>query len=164
MGERGSRKIPVTERQFLWVQDDDKGEVILHVGPTMVSPTAADRVVVDDGQGGFQPGTGPQPEMRPHSGHMNGNGYNGHGGQRADGEAGDGQQQGSGQRFDRQGRGARGMPGRPAAVVHEPADEHRRQPVPRVERGHQLEHGGVRLDAVVPPVPPPCFGSRPAGP
>jgi len=58
----------------------------------------------DDGQGGFQPGTGPQPEMRPHSGHMNGNGYNGHGGQRADGEAGDGQQQGSGQRFDRQGR------------------------------------------------------------
>ena len=38
---RGSRsKIPVTEREFLWVQDDDKGEVILHVGPTMVSPTA----------------------------------------------------------------------------------------------------------------------------
>ena len=27
MAERGSRKIPVTERQFLWVQDDDKGEV-----------------------------------------------------------------------------------------------------------------------------------------
>jgi major vault protein len=54
MGERGSRKIPVTDRQFLWVQDDDKGEVILHVGPTMVSPTAADRVVVDDGQGGFR--------------------------------------------------------------------------------------------------------------
>ena len=53
MAERGSRKIPVTERQFLWVQDDDKGEVILHVGPTMVSPTAADRVVSDDGQGGF---------------------------------------------------------------------------------------------------------------
>ncbi len=51
---RGSRsKIPVTDREFLWVQDDDKGEVILHVGPTMVSPTAADRVVVDDGQGGF---------------------------------------------------------------------------------------------------------------
>src|ERR671923_138767 len=41
--ERTSRKIPVTERQFLWVQDDDKGEVTLHVGPTMVSPTAADR-------------------------------------------------------------------------------------------------------------------------
>jgi major vault protein len=52
--ERTSRKIPVTERQFLWVQDDDKGEVTLHVGPTMVSPTAADRVVVDDGQGGFR--------------------------------------------------------------------------------------------------------------
>ncbi|MFT4974569.1 MAG: major vault protein [Myxococcota bacterium] len=51
---RGSRsKIPVTEREFLWVQDDDKGEVILHVGPTMVSPTAADRVVADDGKGGF---------------------------------------------------------------------------------------------------------------
>ena len=51
---RGSRsKIPVTEREFLWVQDDDKGEVILHVGPTMVSPTAADRVVIDDGRGGF---------------------------------------------------------------------------------------------------------------
>ena len=49
MNERGSRKIPVTERQFLWVQDDDKGEVTLHVGPTMVSPTAADRVVIDDG-------------------------------------------------------------------------------------------------------------------
>ena len=55
------RKIPVTERQFLWVQDDDKGEVILHVGPTMVSPTAADRVVIDDGQGGFLEGpTTPQ--------------------------------------------------------------------------------------------------------
>ncbi|MDX9720190.1 MAG: hypothetical protein RBU37_05555 [Myxococcota bacterium] len=53
MSERGSRKIPVTERQFLWVQDDDKGEVVLHVGPTMVSPTAADRIVVSDGQGGF---------------------------------------------------------------------------------------------------------------
>ncbi|MFO0759213.1 MAG: hypothetical protein U0359_22165 [Byssovorax sp.] len=55
--ERTSRKIPVTERQFLWVQDDDKGEVTLHVGPTMVSPTAADRVVVDDGLGGFREDT-----------------------------------------------------------------------------------------------------------
>ena len=54
MGERKSRKIPVTERQFLWVQDDDKGEVILHVGPTMVSPTAADRVVISDGEGAFK--------------------------------------------------------------------------------------------------------------
>jgi hypothetical protein len=54
MNERTSRKIPVTERQFLWVQDDDKGEVTLHVGPTMVSPTAADRVVIDDGEGGFR--------------------------------------------------------------------------------------------------------------
>jgi hypothetical protein len=44
MTERTSRKIPVTERQFLWVQDD-KGEVTLHVGPTRV--TAADRVVAE---------------------------------------------------------------------------------------------------------------------
>ena len=62
MAERGSRKIPVTDRQFLWVQDDDKGEVILHVGPTMVSPTAADRVVVDDGQGCFREDTSGRPQ------------------------------------------------------------------------------------------------------
>jgi major vault protein len=60
--ERTSRKIPVTERQFLWVQDDDKGEVTLHVGPTMVSPTAADRVVIDDGQGGFREDTSGRPQ------------------------------------------------------------------------------------------------------
>lgn len=60
--ERTSRKIPVTERQFLWVQDDDKGEVTLHVGPTMVSPTAADRVVIDDGQGGFREDTTGKPQ------------------------------------------------------------------------------------------------------
>ena len=63
MNERGSRKIPVTERQFLWVQDDDKGEVTLHVGPTMVSPTAADRVVIDDGQGSFREDTSGRPQM-----------------------------------------------------------------------------------------------------
>jgi major vault protein len=63
MAERGSRKIPVTERQFLWVQDDDKGEVILHVGPTMVSPTAADRIVVDDGQGGLREDLSNQPQQ-----------------------------------------------------------------------------------------------------
>ncbi len=62
MAERTSRKIPVTERQFLWVQDDDKGEVVLHVGPTMVSPTAADRVVIDDGQGGFAEDVSGQPQ------------------------------------------------------------------------------------------------------
>src|SRR6476469_153518 len=62
MNERTSRKIPVTERQFLWVQDDDKGEVTLHVGPTMVSPTAADRVVVDDGQSGFREDTTGRPQ------------------------------------------------------------------------------------------------------
>jgi hypothetical protein len=51
----------------------------------------------------FQPGTGPQPEMRS-NGYANANGYNGHGGgQRAEGEGGEGQQQG-GQRFDRQNR------------------------------------------------------------
>jgi hypothetical protein len=60
--ERTSRKIPVTERQFLWVQDDDKGEVTLHVGPTMVSPTAADRVVVDDGEGGFREDLSGRPQ------------------------------------------------------------------------------------------------------
>jgi hypothetical protein len=63
MNERTSRKIPVTERQFLWVQDDDKGEVTLHVGPTMVSPTAADRVVVDDGEGGFREDPTGRPQM-----------------------------------------------------------------------------------------------------
>jgi major vault protein len=62
MNERGSRKIPVTERQFLWVQDDDKGEVTLHVGPTMVSPTAADRVVIDDGDGGFREDISSRPQ------------------------------------------------------------------------------------------------------
>lgn len=60
--ERTSRKIPVTERQFLWVQDDDKGEVTLHVGPTMVSPTAADRVVIDDGLGGLREDVSGRPQ------------------------------------------------------------------------------------------------------
>lgn len=56
----------------------------------------------EDGQP-FQPGTGPQPEMRS-NGYANNNGYNGHGGgPRAEGEGGEGQQQG-GQRFDRQNR------------------------------------------------------------
>lgn len=56
----------------------------------------------EDGQS-FQPGTGPQPDMRS-NGYANANGYNGQGGgQRAEGEAGDGQQQG-GQRFDRPNR------------------------------------------------------------
>src|SRR3954452_11915081 len=63
VSERTSRKIPVTERQFLWVQDDDKGEVTLHVGPTMVSPTAADRVVVDDGEGGFREDLSGRPQQ-----------------------------------------------------------------------------------------------------
>jgi hypothetical protein len=45
------------------VQDDDKGEVTLHVGPTMVSPTAADRVVIDDGQGGFREDPSARPQM-----------------------------------------------------------------------------------------------------
>src|SRR6185436_11488433 len=63
MSERTSRKIPVTERQFLWVQDDDKGEVTLHVGPTMVSPKAADRIVVDDGAAGFCEDLSGRPQM-----------------------------------------------------------------------------------------------------
>ena len=46
-------KIAVTERQFLWVQNDDTGQIALHVGPTMVAPRFAERVVVDDGQGQF---------------------------------------------------------------------------------------------------------------
>jgi hypothetical protein len=52
----------------------------------------------DDGQA-MQPGTGPQPDMRPAN---NGgvNGYNAGGGQRQDGESNDGQQN-NGQRFDR---------------------------------------------------------------
>ncbi|MDF1660744.1 MAG: hypothetical protein P1V97_03175 [Planctomycetota bacterium] len=62
MGERGSRKIPVTEREFLWVQDDDKGEVVLHVGPTMVSPTAADRIVIDDNKGRFREDVSGRPQ------------------------------------------------------------------------------------------------------
>ncbi len=58
----------------------------------------------EDGQV-FQPGTGPQPDMRANgNGYGNPNGYNGHGGgQRAEGEGGEGQQQG-GQRFDRPNR------------------------------------------------------------
>lgn len=55
----------------------------------------------EEGQA-FQPGTGPQPEMRS-NGYGNPNGYNGHGGQRAEGDGSEGQQQG-GQRFDRQNR------------------------------------------------------------
>ncbi len=47
----------------MWVQDDDKGEVTLHVGPTMVSPTAADRVVVDDGVGGFREDAPGRPQQ-----------------------------------------------------------------------------------------------------
>jgi hypothetical protein len=51
--QQRNSKIPVTARQFAWLQDDDKGEVMLHVGPTMVAPRAAERLVVDDGQGQY---------------------------------------------------------------------------------------------------------------
>lgn len=51
--ERKRSKIPITEREFLWVQDDDKGLVILHAGPTVVSPNATESVVISDGRGGF---------------------------------------------------------------------------------------------------------------
>lgn len=48
----------------------------------------------------FQPGSGPQPEIRPGNNGVNGNNYNANGGQRHDGEAGDQ----PGQRFDRPNR------------------------------------------------------------
>lgn len=51
--ERGPKKMSITNREFVWVQSDD-GEVTLFVGPCMVSPTATDRIVVDDGNGGFR--------------------------------------------------------------------------------------------------------------
>lgn len=51
--DRG-RKIAVTDRQYLWVADDDKGEVVLHVGPTMVDLGSAERIVEDDGSGGYK--------------------------------------------------------------------------------------------------------------
>ncbi len=55
-------KIPVTGRQFVWLQDDDKGEVMLHVGPTMVAPRAAEKVVIDDGQGLYITAQRPEPQ------------------------------------------------------------------------------------------------------
>jgi major vault protein len=51
--DRGPKKMSITNREFVWVQSDD-GEVTLLVGPCMVSPTATDRIVVDDGDGGFE--------------------------------------------------------------------------------------------------------------
>lgn len=62
MSER-TRKIPVNERQFVWVQNDDNGEVVLLVGPTMVSPTAAEKIVRDDGEGGFVEDTSGRPQQ-----------------------------------------------------------------------------------------------------
>jgi hypothetical protein len=53
LSERTNRKIPVNDRQFAWVQNDDNGEIVLFAGPSIVSPTANERVVVDDGKGGF---------------------------------------------------------------------------------------------------------------
>jgi hypothetical protein len=54
--ERRKRRVTVTDREFVWVRNEDNGEVTLHTGPTMVSPTAADQVVIDDGNGGFKEG------------------------------------------------------------------------------------------------------------
>jgi len=56
MDERRKRRVTVTDREYVWVRNEDNGEVTLHVGPTMVSPTAADQVVVDDGASGFRDG------------------------------------------------------------------------------------------------------------
>jgi hypothetical protein len=54
----------------------------------------------DDDAPEFQPGAGPQPDLRGQNPGVNGNAYNGHGAPRAEGEQPDAQQQG-GQRFDR---------------------------------------------------------------
>jgi len=56
MDDRRKRRVTVTNREYCWVRNEDNGEVTLHVGPTMVSPTAADQVVIDDGDGGFTVG------------------------------------------------------------------------------------------------------------
>jgi len=56
MDERRKRRVSVTDREYVWVRNEDNGEVTLHTGPVMVSPTAADQVVVDDGDGGFRVG------------------------------------------------------------------------------------------------------------
>jgi len=62
MTERETRKIPVTDRECLWVLNEDMGEVSLFVGPTLVQPAAADRVVVDDGEGGFRIDASARPQ------------------------------------------------------------------------------------------------------
>ncbi len=54
--ERRKRRVTVTNREFVWVRNEDNGEVTLHRGPTMVPPTASEQVVIDDGNGGFKEG------------------------------------------------------------------------------------------------------------
>ncbi|AMJ63167.1 DUF4167 domain-containing protein [Bosea sp. PAMC 26642] len=57
----------------------------------------------DDDAPEFQPGTGPQPDLRGQNNGANGNGYNGNGAPRAEGDQSD-PQQNNGQRFDRPNR------------------------------------------------------------
>lgn len=57
----------------------------------------------DDDIAESQPGAGPQPDVRGQNPGVNGNGYNGHGAARGEGDQPDAQQQG-GQRFDRPNR------------------------------------------------------------
>ena len=54
MSEHSTEKVPITDREYLWAKNVDTGEVALHVGPTQFQPSAADRIVIDDGKGGFQ--------------------------------------------------------------------------------------------------------------
>ena len=53
MAEHTTEKVPITDREYLWAKNVDTGEVALHVGPTQFQPSAADRIVIDDGKGGF---------------------------------------------------------------------------------------------------------------
>jgi hypothetical protein len=53
MADDKQTKIPITDRECLWVKNIDKGDVSLYVGPTLFQPSAADCVVCDDGNGGY---------------------------------------------------------------------------------------------------------------
>jgi len=56
-----TEKVPITDREYLWAKNVDTGEVALHVGPTQFQPSAADRIVIDDGKGGFMDAPTAQP-------------------------------------------------------------------------------------------------------
>jgi len=57
ISQRGPKKQAITNREFVWLLSDD-GEVTLMVGPCLVSPTTTDRIVVDNGEGGFEDAPG----------------------------------------------------------------------------------------------------------